>query len=172
MNPRKHHNIIFYFLLMTAFSSTLFAAIDTDKLLPIKINADKIDVKADVHQIIYMGHVELTQGSTHLIADKAITIGDSHDKLSEAIVFGNKTTLAHAWSETEADKPPTHIYADVIHYYPDKHLVTLVGHAKVIQDKNSLEAPKINYNLETKHVTTESNTSARTHITFFPEKKS
>ena len=43
------------------------------------------------------------------------------------------------------NKPPFHAYADTIRYYPLRHLIELIGNARVEQGNNSLSAAKITY---------------------------
>ncbi|WP_242602210.1 lipopolysaccharide transport periplasmic protein LptA [Legionella nagasakiensis] len=147
-------------------------ALPEDRQQVLQLQADSADLNQEKHRGIYIGHVELDQGSTHLRAAEAITEGNSDNKLIRAIAKGNQEEQAHYWTLTAEDKPPLHAYADKIYYYPESHLIELIGQARIEQGQNSFSAPKITYDTERQHVLTQRDKKARTVITIYPEKKS
>lgn len=64
-----------------------------------------------------------------------------------------------------------HAYADTIRYYPLRHLIELIGNARVEQGKNSFSAAKISYDTEKQHVLSQGNGNKRIIIIYHPEKK-
>ncbi|WP_051398986.1 lipopolysaccharide transport periplasmic protein LptA [Legionella oakridgensis] len=147
-------------------------ALPEDRQQVLQLRADSADLNQEKHLGIYIGHVELDQGSTHLRAAEAITQGNSDNKLIRAVAKGNKEEQAHYWTLTAPDKPPLHAYANEIYYYPERHLIELIGQARIEQGQNSFLAPKITYDTERQHVLTHRDQKARTVITIYPEKKS
>jgi lipopolysaccharide export system protein LptA len=146
-------------------------ALPTDKEQIMHVVSDSADLSQKNHKGIYTGNVEFIQGTTNLNAAKAITQGDAKNQLTLAIANGENGKQAHYWTETGPDKPPFHAYADTIKYYPLKHLIELIGNARVEQGTNSLSAAKISYDTLEQHVVSESDGKTRTTIIIYPEKK-
>lgn len=182
--PEKLQNAIFYrpkhsilkFLEYSLFFILLLDcmvgyALPTDKEQTMHVVADSANLSQKTHKGIYSGNVEFVQGTTNLHASKAMTQADAKNQLTLAIANGEKGKQAHYWTETGPDKPPFHAYADTIKYYPLKHIIELIGNARVEQGTNSLSAAKISYDTIEQHVITESNETTRTMIIIYPEKK-
>lgn len=145
-------------------------ALPNDREQIIELQAGSADINQQTHQGIYLNDVQLDQGSTHLRAHKAITTGNEKNQLILAVIKGNKNTQAHYWTTPAVNKLPVHAYADTINYYPERHLIELIGHARVEQANNSFSAPEIRYDTEAQHVVSQSSGNARTTIIFHPEK--
>lgn len=169
MNRPKVKSSLFALLMMCSIAA---CALPTDKEQTMHVVADSADLSQKDHKGVYSGSVEFIQGSTNLHADNAVTHGDNKNQLVLAIANGKKGEQAHYWTETGPDKPPFHAYADTIKYYPLKHLIELIGNARVEQGPNSLSASKISYDTLEQHVITESKGKTRTTIIIYPEKKS
>lgn len=160
------------FCLLFLFSSHFSFALPDDRLQTMALHANSAELDHHLHRGIYLGDVEMHQGSAHMSAAKAITQGNLKNQLMEAIISGSKHAQAHYWVTPEKNKPPVHAYADTIHYYPDRHLIELIGHARVEQGNNSFSAHKIAYDIVHQHVVSNSDTHQRTTIIIHPEKRS
>ncbi|WP_298627749.1 lipopolysaccharide transport periplasmic protein LptA [uncultured Legionella sp.] len=158
-----------YFILMII--SVIGHALPTDKEQTMHVVSDSADLSQKDHKGVYSGNVEFMQGTTNLHAADAVTQGDNKNQLILAIANGKNGKQAHYWTETGPNKPPFHAYADTIKYYPLKHLIELIGNARVEQGANSLSAAKISYDTLEQHVITESKGKTRTTIIIYPEKK-
>ena len=167
MIQRTVKRIIPVFFILTANVH----ALTDDKQQLMNIAADSADLNQKTHQGTYTGHVEFTQGSTSIQAAQAITKVDEHNKLTLAIINGEPGSQARFSTKTDADKPPFHAVADQIKYYPQRHLVELIGHARVSQGNNSLAAEKISYDTIEHHVITHGSKTKRIHIVLHPEEK-
>lgn len=146
-------------------------ALPTDKEQQLFFRADSVDINQATHHGLYIGQVELDQGSTHIRAHMVITDGDKDHQITKATLKGNTGAQAHYWVLTTQDKPPLHAFADVIYYFPERHMVELVGHAKVEQGDNLISGAYICYNTQTQHVVSNSGNHMRTTIVLHPEKK-
>jgi lipopolysaccharide export system protein LptA len=146
-------------------------ALPNDKDQVMHVSADSANLSQQDHKGIYSGHVEFVQGTTNLHAAHAITQGNEKNQLSLAIAKGENGQQAHYWTQNDPNKPPFHAYADIIRYYPLRHLVELVGNARIEQGKNSLSAAKITYDTVAQHLVSSSQGPTRTIITFYPEEK-
>ncbi|KTC65726.1 lipopolysaccharide export system protein LptA (plasmid) [Legionella adelaidensis] len=160
----------FFVIIIVLLSGNCFA-LPEDKNEVINLRADSADLNQQTHNGKYIGNVEFDQGSSHLRAAEAITKANEKNELIKAIAKGSKKEQAHYWALTAPDKPPLHAYADKITYFPERHIIELIGNARVEQGTDSFSAPKIIYDTEHEHVVTESDGKKRTVIIFHPEKK-
>ncbi len=158
-------------LLIFLACPSISLALPEDKSKLLQVKADFADINQETHNGSYNRHVELDQGSTHLRADNAQTKANQKNKLILAIANGNKNEQAHFWTLTDINKPPLHAYANIIRYFPNKHLIELEGNARVEQGKDSFSAPKISYDTLHKHVVSNAQGLAQTIIIIHPEKK-
>jgi lipopolysaccharide export system protein LptA len=151
--------------------NTLARALPSDKEQVVHVSANSADLSQQKHKGIYTGNVNFVQGTTNLRAEKAVTKGDEKNQLVLAIAHGTHDQQAHYWTQTDVNKPPFHAYADTIKYYPAKHTVELLGHARIEQGPNSLSAAKIVYDIQEQHIISHSDGTTRTTIIIHPEKK-
>ena len=162
-----------FFIFLLFFSYVLTGnTLTTDKEQIMHVLADTADLNQQNHKGTYTGNVEFVQGTTNLHAANAITQGNTKNELILAIANGSKEKQAHFWTETGPDKPPFHAYADTIRYHPLRHLIELIGNARIEQGTNSLSAPKITYDTIKENMVSKSDGKTRTTIVLYPEKKS
>lgn len=162
-------NYLFYFFLILLASP--IHALSEDKEKVMHVMADSADLNQQAHKGIYVGNVELIQGSTNLRAAQAITEGNEKNQLVLATARGDKKKQAHYWTITDPKKPPLHAYADTIRYHPTRHLIELIGHARVEQGNDSFAAAKISYDTLKQHVLSHGDGKERITIIYHPEKK-
>ncbi|WP_028374440.1 lipopolysaccharide transport periplasmic protein LptA [Legionella lansingensis] len=163
--------LTFTVTLIMIMASKISFAMPDDREKVAELSADSADLNQQTHRGEYIGNVEFDQGTTHLRAAKAITEGNQQNKLILAVALGDKNAQAHYWTQTAADKPLVHAYADMIRYYPERHLIELIGNARVIQGDNSFSGPKISYDTEKQHVISKADGEKRINIVIHPEKK-
>ena len=161
----------FFGFMLFCFTTTVSLALSDDNMQLLQLKAGFADINQETHEGTYTQNVELDQGSTHLRADNALTKANQKNKLTEAIAYGGKNEPAHFWTTTDINKPPLHAYANIIRYFPDRHLVELDGGARVEQGKDSFSAPKISYDTLHKHVVSSSKGQGQTVIIIHPENK-
>lgn len=140
-------------------------ALSDDNKKPMYLKADSVEFNNTTHRGNYVGSVELDQGSTHLRAANVKTNANEKNQLTLAIAKGNKKAQAHYWTLPDNKKILMHAYADTIEYYPIKHQIKLIGHAKVQQDSDQIKAPLIIYDTIKQHVISKGNQYGRTTIT-------
>lgn len=168
MGKYKSYRLLITLLFL--FSHLCFALPEDQKKI-IQLRADTADINQETHKGIYTQHVEFDQGTTHLRAAQATTKVNEKNKLTEVTADGDAHDQAHFWTLMDEKKPPLHAYANSIRYFPDKHLIQLIGNARVEQGKDSFSAPSISYDTLHKHVISQSNGQGRTVIIFHPEKR-
>lgn len=164
---------LFSFIIIISFYSNLSFALESDKQEPLELKANSADINQSEHKGIYTDGIEFDQGTTHIRAYRAITKTDANNKLTMAIIYGNKTKQAHYWSKMEKNKPNLHAFADIIEYYPEKKIIKLIGNARIKQGANLFTAPKISYNIEKRHIVSSSmgSNKQKTVIIFHPSRK-
>ena len=154
-------------IIFLLFSNLCFAMPD-DRTQPMQLRAGSADLDQQAHRGIYIKDVAIDQGTTHIRAAEAMTEGNDKNQLIKAIIKGNKTMQAHYWTLASADKPLVHAYADCINYYPNNHLIELIGNARVEQGTDSFSAPKISFDTLHQHVMSKSEDQGRTTIIIHP----
>lgn len=157
--------------LLFLLSSKFCFALPEDRQKQLVLSADSADLNQQSHHGVFIGNVQLDQGSTHLRASSARTEGDKLNKLVLAEAKGDDKEQAHFWILTELNKPPLHAFADTIQYFPERNIVELIGNARVAQGDNSFSAPKIIYDTLKQHVLSKSDGKTRTTIILHPGKK-
>ena len=145
-------------------------ALPDDRQQIMQFSSSKAELIQSKHRGIFMGKVEIDQGSTHIRAVKVITEGNTSNQLIKAILEGDQQNQAHYWTLSQADKPVLHAYADFIYYYPERHIIELVGHAKIEQGTDSFEAAQIHYDLLRQRVFSMSDGQLQTNIIIHPGK--
>ncbi len=157
--------------LLLIFSPALAFALPSDRQQIAHLAADRVDLNQLTHSGTYHGNVQFEQGTTHLSAHKVMTQGDKNNRLIYAQAQGLPTVLVHYSEKTSPKKPLLHAYAQVIHYYPQRNVIKLIGQARIVQGSNSFSAPTIIYDTVKQHVVSESQGTKRTKIIIYPGKK-
>ncbi len=157
-------------IILTTFLCNPIAALPEDQAQIVQLRAGSADINQQTHTGIYLEDVQLDQGTTHIRAMEATTTGNEKNQLILAVIKGNRDNQAHYWTLPAADKPIMHAYANTMKYYPERHVIELIGNARVEQGNNSFAAPKITYDTKAQHIVSEASGTARTTIIFHPEK--
>jgi len=116
---------------------------------------------------IYEGHVKIDQGTTHLTADRVVTINNDKHKMEQAIAYG-LTDLAEYTTRPKPGDPLLHAKAKIIKFYPARSMVYLEGDVIVTQGKNSFQGPTLVYNMKEQIVTAPPSKTGRATIIIEP----
>ncbi len=170
MDKQKFYVYCARSILLFLFTLKSFALPEDQKKI-IELSADTADINQETRKGIYTQNVEFDQGTTHLRATKAMTKVNEKNKLIEVTADGDEHSQAHFWTLMDKNKPELHAYANSIRYFPEEHLIQLIGNARVEQGTDSFSAPLIRYDTLNKHVISQSNGQGRTVIIFHPEKR-
>jgi lipopolysaccharide export system protein LptA len=149
--------------------STAHAADATnDKLQPITIEANQLEVDQSKGLAIYRGNVRLTQGVDSIFADQ-ITLyskkkGEAQ-QIYQILALGNPAKI-------ECPSEGLFGLAQRIEYYPLEKIAKFSGQAKLKQKTDTVTAEYIEVNLLTQALTaTKANTANRVTITLNPGQK-
>jgi len=159
----------FILLLLCCLISLNSFALTSDTSQPMHIVSDSSSFNYRTGVSQYDGHVQITQGSAKLNADRVITHNNSKHKISEAIAYGFQQP-AEYWTKLKKDDPLLHAIAKTIHFYPQKSLIILEGDAKVIQGQNTFVGPIAIYNMKNQTVTAPPSKLGRATIVINPDK--
>src|SRR5579862_5819405 len=114
-------------LILVLFSYVILLAdcfaLPNDSHAPIRISSDTWAYNYKTGMNEYTGHVIVTQGTTHLSADRLTTKSNAKRKIQETIAYGI-TQPAHYWTTAKAGDSEIHAYARIIKYYPIESNVT------------------------------------------------
>ncbi len=133
------------------------------KNLPVHITADRLTAFDKKGIYIFDGNVVAKRGDITLKADRMKVIKNlKTGQISKVICTGNVVI-------TKEDKKAT---GDKAIYEANRGIVTLIGNAKVVSDKNNIEAYRIVYYLNKDYVVSQAdNKTKRVEVTIYPNKK-
>lgn len=141
----------------------------TTEAMPAQVSSDSASFDQKKHRGEYNGHFVFSQNTTHLQANKAITQTNDKNQWVLAIATGSAQQQAHYWAKPTPKDPVLHAYADQIRYYPQKHWVELLGHAKVLQGPHLLQGEKIRFDTVKHHLFSKGSAKDRTVIIINPK---
>lgn len=148
-------------LLALCSSFNIALALPEDRKLPLDINADWSEFSGGTPTGIYRGNVVLTQGNLKITADEAIfQLKDG--ELEYIIATGNPVKIKdlpqknEGWILGEGGS---------LSYYPKRQVLELEKNAKIQQNKDTVSANKIIYNLDTRTINAERSAKDRVHFT-------
>lgn len=117
---------------------------------------------------VFEGHVKVTQGSSHLTADRLMTKSGPNHKINEIIAYGT-TVPAHFWTLSKENGTPFDATANIIKYFPNNPSVTLEQNVTVSQGKNSFHGGVIHYNRLTETLVVPESNAGRAVLIYNPE---
>jgi len=148
-------------LLALCCSFNIALALPEDRKLPLDINADWSEFSGGTPTGIYRGNVVLTQGNLKITADEAIfQLKDG--ELEYIIATGNPVKIKDLPQKNEG-----WIFGEggSLSYYPKRQVLELEKNAKIQQNKDTVSANKIIYNLDSRTINAERSAKDRVHFT-------
>jgi len=156
-------------LILTLLFTLPAYALPNDTLQKLYITADFSSYNSKTSTTLFVGNVNVNQGTTHLTADRLTTKSNSQHKMEEVIAYGSKDQ-AHYWTTRIPEELPTHAKANLIKFYPLQSLVKLEGNVILTQGENSFQGPFILYNMQDQVVTVPSSKEGRAVLIYNPDK--
>ncbi len=160
--------LILIIVTLSWFVSYCAYALSSDSKKELHIEADWSHLDHKTGICTYYGHVKLTQGTTVITADKAITYINKQNQLEKAVAIGKLASYSTLPDNSQLEFVAL---ADTINYYPLQTLVELVGDASATQGKDSFAGPHMFYNTTKQTVTSPPSTQGRTTIILQPDQK-
>ncbi len=131
-------------LLAAALATSMAAyALEEDKNQMIKIQSDSAEFNESKGTAIYLGSVELTQGTLN-ISSKKLIIFNSQTGVNKVMAEGGPATYSQVLDE---DGPPITASAGKIEYFPQEEKIVLSHDAKLSQGDAVFEGEHIQYDM-------------------------
>ena len=125
--------------LSTLLSAPAVPALSSDKDQPIDIEADSVDIDESKGRSVYLGNVQVTQGSIRLLADRVTVFHASGDP-EKFIAVGNPAKYRQMPDDGDV---PILARALRMEYVINGDLVTLIDQAVVLQGKDTMRSDRI-----------------------------
>lgn len=119
-------------------------ALPSDGKQPYYVTADKAIYDRNQHITTYIGNVQVIQGSSQLLGDKAILYQDDKNFITHVVAYGN---FAHYSTLPEPGKDRMHALARSIDYNPSQKVVWLIGNGHVYEGGEFFSGPHIWYDM-------------------------
>ncbi len=144
--------LLFWLLLGIAPASALES--DSEQPLEVEANAAELDERQSTS--LYIGEVEVTQGSMRILADEVLVHHKENNQPRKIIAIGNPVRYRQL-----LDDDPEEMRARALRmeYETDRQEITLIDEAEVIQGEDRFASDRIVYNRITERLT--AGTSAR-----------
>jgi len=130
------------------FSAVTFSAQQTDRQLPMTVEADTAELNERSGVSIYKGNVVVLQGSLTMKADR-MTLQSKDHKLTRMTGTGKPATFEQVDSSTGE---PVYGEADKMIYLPGENQLILIGTASLLKNDNTFKSERIVYNTKSDYV--------------------
>jgi lipopolysaccharide export system protein LptA len=121
-------------------------ALQSDRQQPLEVNADSTDGMLGDGITTLTGHVEITQGTLRITADRA-EVDKTDGKVTQIVLSGNTASLQQ---EIE-DQGLVKAWARTIEYKVGTGMVILVGDAQVEHPQYEVSGEQLRYDLNLQH---------------------
>lgn len=139
-------------------------ALKEDARQPIQIEADEVEVREGDSTSVYVGHVQVDQGSMRLLADH-VTVYHREDRQPRLIIALGAP--AHYKQRLDNDEGEVEAFAKRMEYDADRDELTLIGEARLNQGTDRLSSERIVY--DRAHAQFRAGGSGRVRITITPD---
>ncbi len=143
-------------------------ALPEDTQQEIRIASDSAFLDKPQGQLIYSGHVEMTQGTLNIRADR-ITLIRNEQGLQKVIAEGKPARYEQVIT---ADEGKTQAYGETIIFHTGKEQLTLLKNAGLEKQGNLFAGEKIVYLMQEQRIKADSQTSdSRIHMVIQPQQE-
>ena len=145
-------------------------ALEGDQEQPIFVEADSVELDDIKHLSVYIGNVQIDQGSMRILADH-VTVQHSEDRRPQFITaLGNPVRYRQ---DVEGEKGEVNAHAQRMEYDAGKDELILIDQAELTQAADRFSSERIVYDRAHAHVKAGASAqgAGRVKITVTPEKK-
>lgn len=143
------------------------STVKPDSEQPVRIQADSASLDQEKGIALYIGNVQVDQGSRHLSAEKLTIKRGQDNKIKIMIATGNPATFH---SQSDPKKPIGSGKANIIKYYPMQDTVDLLENAELTQNGDTITGPVLNYNFNNGNLNTKSSKTERATFILQPKR--
>lgn len=137
------------------------AALESDKDAPIEVQADSAELDDKQSISLYLGNVEVQQGSMRIQADEVLVHHKDDRRPRKIIAIGNPARYRQLLDD---DPEEVRANAQRMELEVDREEVTLIDDAELIQGEDRFASDRIVYNRTTDRLTAGSSASGRQRV--------
>lgn len=158
-----------YFLVGGLYAALPVAALEDDQEQPLYVEADAAELDERQSLSLYIGNVEVEQGSMRIFADEVLVHHRANRQPKKIIAIGNPVRYRQALDD---DPDEVNGRALRMEYEADRDEITLIEQAELTQGEDRFASDRIVYNRITERVTagTSAQGRQRVKIRIEPEK--
>lgn len=145
-------------------TSITVKALEGDDKQPVLIEADKVEVDEGKSTSLYIGHVQVDQGSMRLLADRVTVHHHGDRRIKYIIARGEPAFYKQVLDDNQGEMQA---FAKRMDFDAERDELILTGDALVIQGKDRIASDRIVYDRGNARV--QAGDSSRVKITFNPE---
>ncbi len=153
-------------LLASLLASAPAWALKDDDKQPLLIEADKVELDEAKSTSVYVGNVQVNQGSMRLLADHVTVYHHDDRRVKYIIALGQPAKYKQLM---DGDQGEVHAFAKRMDYDAVKDELVLIGDALLIQGQDRLSSQRIVYDRAQERM--RAGGSGRVKITITPEKE-
>jgi lipopolysaccharide export system protein LptA len=141
---------------LAALAAPLAGALDSDRQQPLFVEADAAEFDEKQSISLYLGNVEVQQGSMRILADEVLVHHKPNRQPQKIIAIGDPVRYRQM-----LDDDPQEVRAKALRmeYETDSEEITLIDEAELVQGEDRFASDRIVYNRTTDRLT--AGTSAR-----------
>jgi len=144
-----------------AAATTTALALETDQYQPMYIEADAAELDEKQLTSLYIGNVEVTQGSMQIQADEVLVHHKPDRRAEKIIAIGQPV---HYRQQLDDDPEEVTGRALRMEYEADREELTLIDEALLVQGEDRFASDRIVYNRITERVTAGSSAQGRERV--------
>ncbi len=152
--------------LMLVLTAPGAAALESDTRQPMLIEADKVEVDEGKGTSLYLGHVQVDQGSMRLLADQ-VTVHHRADRRPRYVIARGQPSFFKQLLDGEEGEMQA--YANRMDYDVERDLLILTDKALVIQGQDRIASDRIVY--DRAHSRVQAGGDSRVRIIITPEEE-
>ena len=137
------------------------AALEEDQHQPMYIEADAAELDEKQSTSLYLGNVDVTQGSMHILADEVLVHHKQDRRVQKIIAVGHPVRYRQ---RVEDDPDEVKGRALRMEYEADRDELTLIDEAVLIQGEDRFASDRIVYNRITDRVTAGTSAQGRERV--------
>lgn len=160
-------------LLLLGLVTPVAVALESDASAPIEIVADRLELDNRAGTAVYIGDVEMQQGSMKLTADRVEIERNEQGEVSLVTAIG-ENERAYLEQKPAPDDPIVRGWGRTVIYHADQRRVELIDQAELHQGGDTFRGAYVEYFLDRRQVQARSSTDSgereRVRMTLTPQK--
>ena len=153
-------------MLTLALAARPVFALKDDEQQPMLIEADQVELDEAKSTSVYIGNVQVDQGSMRLLADHVTVVHRPDRRVKTVVALGAPVKYKQL---LDGDQGEVHAFAKRMDFDADKNELTLIDDALLIQGEDRISSNRIVYDRARSRM--QAGGTGRVKITLVPERK-